>query len=269
MTGGERREHTGSAGRRWSEQAWPELTHLARTPEVGLVPVGATEQHGPHLPTGTDTIIASALCDAASARTGAPVLPAVAIGCSYGHGTALPGQLSLSPALLAEVLGEYARWAAASALTRLLFVNAHFGNVGALLAATDEIRLRHPELRAGIANWWALDPAVGAEMSADGDDVHANRAETALMMHIAPELVHLDRLADADDPDRTTTLVFRYTAPVLSTNGVTGRPSEATADLGAKLFALTVDALADRVERGRVEEPPLAPSPSTSSPRFD
>jgi len=266
MTAGEGRERTEPGGRRWSEQAWPDLTGFTAASEVGLVPVGATEQHGPHLPTGTDTIIASALCDAASARTGAPVLPAVAIGCSYGHGTALPGQLSLSPELLAAVLREYALWAASSAITRLLFVNAHFGNVGALLAATDELRLRYPELRAGIANWWALDPVVAAEMSADGDDVHANRAETALMLHIAPDLVHLDRVSTADDPDRTAPLVFRYTAPVLSTNGVTGRPSEATADLGAKLFALTVDALVDRVVRGRVEEPPLG-APISSAPR--
>jgi creatinine amidohydrolase len=268
MTGGGQRERTATGARRWAEQAWPELDILRTATEVGLVPVGATEQHGPHLPTGTDTIIASALCDAASARTGAPVLPPVAIGCSYGHGSVLPGQLSLSPELLAAVLREYARWAAASALTRLLFVNAHFGNVGALLAATDELRLRHTELRAGIANWWALDPVVAAEMTADGDDVHANRAETALMMHIAPELVHLDRLDDADDPDRTTALVFRYTAPVLSKNGVTGRPSEASADLGAKLFGLTVEALVDRVIRGRVEEPPLARASNSPTPSF-
>jgi len=222
------------------------------------VPVGATEQHGPHLPIGTDTIIACALCDAASAVTGAPVLPPVAIGCSYGHGTELPGQLSLSPELLAAVLREYATWAARSGLRRLLYVNAHFGNVGALLSATDELRLYHPELRAGIANWWALDPAVTTEMQADGEDVHANRAETALMLHIAPELVHTARVRDADDPDRTQSLVFRYTAPVLSTNGVTGRPSEATPELGAKLFGLAVDGLVDRITRGRIEEPPFA-----------
>jgi creatinine amidohydrolase len=193
------------------------------------------------------------------------VLPPVAIGCSYGHGAELPGQLSLSPELLAAVLREYALWAARSGLRRLLFVNAHFGNVGALLAATDELRLHRPDLRTGIANWWALEPALAAEMQADGDDVHANRAETALMMHIAPELVHLNRVRDADDPDRTQTLVFRYTAPALSTNGVTGRPSEATAELGAKLFGLTVGALVDRIVRGRVEEPPITASLSAQS----
>jgi creatinine amidohydrolase len=269
VTGGAGDEHFGSGVHRWADDAWPELTGLAGGREVGLVPVGATEQHGPHLPTGTDTIIASALCDAASERTGAPVLPAVALGCSYGHGTVLPGQLSLSPELLAAVLREYATWAAASGLTRVLFVNAHFGNVAALTSATDELRLRHPELRAGIVNWWTLDPVVTAEMTADGDDVHANRAETALMMHIAPDLVHLDRIADADDPDRTASLVFRYTAPALSTNGVTGRPSEASADLGAKLFGLSVDALVDRIQRGRVEEPPLSATVPAPSPNLD
>jgi creatinine amidohydrolase len=75
-------------------------------------------------------------------------------------------------------------------------------------------------------------------------------------------------MVDADDPDRTADLVFRYTVPALSTNGVTGRPSEATAELGAKLVELTVDALVDLVQRGRVEEPPLgrAPAPDLTTP---
>jgi creatinine amidohydrolase len=68
-------------------------------------------------------------------------------------------------------------------------------------------------------------------------------------------------LSSSDDPDRTADLVFRYTAPALSTNGVTGRPSEATVELGRHLFELTVAALADRVERGRVEKPPLGVAP--------
>ena len=81
------------------------------------------------------------------------------------------------------------------------------------------------------------------------------------MMALAPHLVKLDRLADADDADRTDGLVFRYTAPALSTNGVTGRPSEATVELGRRLVERSVAALADLVVRGRVEEPPLGRAP--------
>jgi len=247
--------------RTWESEAWPDLRDLATEPEVGLVPVGATEQHGPHLPTGTDTIIATALCNGVSDRTGAPVLPAIPVACSYGHGTELPGTLSLSPELLAAVVRQYAEWAATSGLTRLLFVNSHFGNSAALGIATDHLRLFRPDLQVGVVDWWSLDPVVAREAVLDGDDVHAHRAETSLMLVVAPELVHLDRITGADDPDRTADLVFRYTAPALSTNGVTGRPSEATTELGQLLLDRTIDAIAARVERGRHEKPPLGPAP--------
>jgi len=242
--------------RRWSDEAWPELGDLDGV--VGLVPVGATEQHGPHLPTGTDTIIATALCERVSERTGAPVLPAIPVACSYGHGTELPGTISLTPELLAAVARQYAEWAATtSRLTRLLFVNAHFGNSAALGIATDHLRLYRPDLQAGVVDWWSITPEVAGEMTVDGEDVHAHRAETSVMLALAPELVHLDRLPTCDDPDRATGLVFRYTAPALSTNGVTGSPSLATAALGERLVGLAVAAIADKVDRGRLEEPPL------------
>ena len=252
---------------RWFDEAWPELA-FADDREVGLVPVGAVEQHGPHLPAGTDTIIATALCERASDRCGAPVLPAIAVGCSYGHGTVLPATLSLSPEQLAAQVRAYAEWAAVSGLRRLLFVNAHFGNLPGLMAGTDHLRLFRPDLRAGVVGWYDLDPQVAAEVVADGADIHANRAETAVMLALAPHLVKLDRLVAADDVDRTGGLVFRYTAPALSTNGVTGRPSEATAQLGERLVERTVAALASLVERGRREEPPLgeAPPARLSSP---
>ena len=259
--------NTPVTGHRWSDQTWPDLVGISHT-EVGLVPVGATEQHGPHLPLASDTIIATGLCELASARTGAPVLPAIPVGASYGHGTAFPGTLSLTPELLAGLVRQYAEWAATSGLRRLLFVNAHFGNSPSLATATDHLRLFRPDLRVAAVDWWTLDPTVATESVLDGADLHANRSETSVMLALAPELVHRDRIGGADDPDRTADLVFRYTAPALSKNGVTGRPSEATEELGQKLVDLTVDALSDLVERGRREEPPLgvAPPPALSNP---
>lgn len=249
--------------RRWESLTWPEVAELGDH-EVGLVPVGATEQHGPHLPTGTDTIVATALCEGASLRTGAPVLPAISMAGSYGHGTVLPGTLSLSPELFAAVVRQVVEWAATSGLRRLLFVNAHFGNGAALGTATDHVRLFRPDLQVGFVHWWELDPVVTKAMVADGDDVHANRGETSMMLAVAPELVRIDQLACADDEDRTAGLVFRYTVPALSTNGVTGRPTEASTELGTDLFERTVTALAALVERGRTEEPPLGRAPGAA-----
>lgn len=244
---------------RWAELASPDIGELFRAhpDEVGLVPVGATEQHGPHLPTGTDTIVASAICDAVSVRTGAPVLPPVSVGCSFGHGTVIPGTLSLTPELLSEVVRAIAEWAAHSGLRRLIFVNGHSGNAGALSTATDHLRLYRTDLRVGFSGWWDVDGEIAKAVFADGNDVHANQAETSLMMAVAPDLVHLDRIATADDADRTNGLVFRYTATELSCNGVTGSPSLANVELGQRLFAYTVDVVAERVERGRVEAPPI------------
>jgi creatinine amidohydrolase len=245
---------------RWEDLASPDVSSClaARPCEVGLLPVGATEQHGPHLPVGTDTVVAGALADLASARTGAPVLPSIAVGCSYGHGTLLPGTLSRSPEELAAEVVSDIEWAAQSGLRRVLAVNGHFGNQAALAVAADHLRHRRPDLRFGIFNWWAAGGELAAEVEADGTDVHANRAETSLMLAVAPELVHLDRLALADDVDRTDGLVFRYTATALSINGVTGSPSLATRELGVRLLSAAVGTLVDLIERGRVEEPPLA-----------
>ncbi len=81
------------------------------------------------------------------------------------------------------------------------------------------------------------------------------------MMALAPEMVRLDQVPFADDPDRTEGLVFRYTAPSLSRNGVTGRPSEATPTLGRWLLDEIVRSMCSTVERGRTEEPPLVSRP--------
>jgi creatinine amidohydrolase len=188
---------------------------------------------------------------------GCPVLPAVAVGCSFGHGTELPGTFSLSPEALSNDVQAVAEWASHSGLNRLLIVNGHFGNQAALGVATDHLRFGRPDLRVGVTSWWSATPEISAEVLADGADIHANRAETSLMLAAAPELVRMDQLVEADDPDRSSDLVFRYTAPSLSTNGVTGRPSEATVELGERLLEETVVAVAEMIERGRAEEPPL------------
>lgn len=251
--------------RRWGDLAWPELSELNTSSgvhhEVGLVPVGAIEQHGPHLPTATDSLVATAICDAAALESGALVLPTISLGCSYGHGTVTPGTLSLTPKLLAAVVCQYAEWAAYTGLRRLLFVNAHLGNTAALGVATDHLRLYRPDLRVGVIEWWSVSDEVLAECTLDGADIHANRAETSLMMAIAPDLVHLGRCSVSDDPDRTKDLVFRYTAPALSLNGVTGRPSEATGELGLSLMNAIVAQVVLKVERGRIEQPPLGEAP--------
>ena len=185
------------------------------------------------------------------------MLPSIKVSCSFGHGRILGGTLSLTPEMLAATVQAIVDWAACSGLRRVLAVNAHMGNAAALGIAGDHLRLERPDLRFGVVHWWEVSAEVAAETNLDGADVHGNRAETALMLALAPSSVRVGLMAGADDEDRTGGMVFRYTADSLSTNGVTGRPSEATAALGDRMLSLTVDALCEMVERGRTEEPPL------------
>jgi creatinine amidohydrolase len=239
----------------FEDQTWPSLARLVEKGEtLCVLPVAAVEQHGPHLPVSTDTEIASAVCRAASAHTGVPVLPTLWIGSSQAHTRAWPGTLSLPPRLLVEVVVELASWVAANGFTRLLIVNAHVGNAAPLKVAVDEIRARG-EIRAGLLSWYELTPEIASQVTSDALDWHAHAAETSLMLHLRPELVARESIRD--DEDRTGDLVLSYTVAETSREGLTGAPSQASAEAGAALFDAVVEALAERFERARTEEPPL------------
>lgn len=240
-----------------AELNWPAVADLvAGGEELCLLPVGATEQHGRHLPLSTDTEIVTAVCHGASRTTGVPVLPTLSIASSQAHSTIWPGTLSLGPRLLIDIVVELSRWIRASGFTKLLIVNGHVGNTAPLKVAVDEIRHAGAP-RVGFVNWYELTPEIDAAVRSDADDWHAHAAETSVMLHLRPELV--DRAEIRDDPDRTGNLVFSYTVAETSVDGLTGSPSRGTAAEGARLLEAAVAALAERVERARREKPPLPP----------
>ncbi|HEX8342425.1 MAG TPA: creatininase family protein [Tepidisphaeraceae bacterium] len=247
----------GASPVRWGGMTWPQIQALRDAGNrMALLPVGATEQHGPHLPVDTDTLFASAFCDYASARTGVPVLPPLAYGCSLGHTGRWPGTLSLMPETLAAVVREISGFLIRTGFERLLLVNSHWGNSSALRCAIDRLRFDHAgQFAVGLRNTFDLTPGVYAQFIDDAPDFHANRAETALMLFLDPEAVRTECIED--DPDRTGDKVFTYVVPQTSTNGVTGRPSQATAEDGGRLFIEIAEALTDLVRRATTEEPPL------------
>lgn len=236
--------------------AWPEAQ--ATLGDVLLLPIGAMEQHGPHLPLHTDTVIAQAACAYASALTGAPILPPLNYTVSLGHTEKWPGTFALFHETLMNTVRELARWAIASGWTRLLLVNAHCGNDAALRCAVDRLRFDGAgRFFAAVRNTWQLTPELAARFASDAADWHANKAETSLMLFLEPESVRLSEIAAADDPDRTGGCVFPHLVAHTSLNGVTGYPSHARASDGAELITDIGQALAAVVEAARLEQPPL------------
>lgn len=224
-----------------------ELADLT-SPEVGqraaagllVVPLGATEQHGPHLPLATDTLISVALARRlAEIRSDVMVAPALPYGSSGEH-AGFPGTLSIGQAALEAVVVELVR--SADAFAGVVLVTGHGGNAEPLGRAVATLRGEGRRLLA----WGPRVP---------GGDAHAGRTETSLLLALAPDLVR----AEAAEPGATEPLADLMPrlreggVAAVAPNGVLGDPTGASVDEGRALLdalvadlAAAVDAWTDR-----------------------
>lgn len=212
---------------------WPELERAA--PSRLLIPLGATEQHGPQLPLETDTIIAAAIADGAAAeRPDVAVAPALPYGASGEHAD-FAGTLSLGRAALEEALVELVR--SADAFDGVVIVSWHGGNAEPVSRAV--ARSRRDGRRA-----WHWCPRV------EGGDAHAGRVETSLMLAIAPQLVGPARPVGATEPLETLLPTLRERGVrAVSSSGVLGDARAASAREGRELLTALVADLDAFLER--------------------
>lgn len=185
--------------RRWADLAWTDFAALDAARTLAVLPLGATEQHGPHLPLGVDTLLAEGVLAAAAPHLphDAPllVLPTLAVGLSTEH-TAYPGTLSLQPETALALLADVAAGVARAGVRKLLILNGHGGHVGLLDVATRTMRMRHGLLVWSV-HWWQLPLTDTDGHDLEGDlgaperrwGVHAGQLETAAMLALAPHLV--------------------------------------------------------------------------------
>ncbi|MCB1499888.1 MAG: creatininase family protein [Bauldia sp.] len=244
---------------RWQDMTWQEIGALDRDRTVVVLPVGSVEQHGHHMPTGTDTYLATAVSEAAAALVDAPVavLPSPWYGLSAHH-MHFPGSITLGAETMMAMVGDIVASVVQHGFRRIAVVNGHGGNAGIIdvLASTLGHRF-YGTARIACLTYFSLarEAIAAARESRHGGMGHACEFETALMLHLHPDLVHQDRAVihypETGTPYLSTDLlagsiVRSFVAfDDLSESGTFGDPGLATAEKGERFLALSAEALAD------------------------
>ena len=217
--------------------------------EVALLPTGSTEQHGPHLPLGTDTITAEAV---ARGIDGAVVCPTVAVGVSAHH-MQFHGTLSVSPETFEAYVTEIVESLAAHGVRRVVAVNGHGGNEDALSRAARTVR---DEQTAFLApwNWFSELDGLPEELFGVEGIAHADAIETSMIRYLAEALVRDDEIAaaEAGAPDswgeRVHGANVGFDTADFSESGAVGTPSAGSREAGERLYERATEELAALVE---------------------
>lgn len=233
--------------RYFADLTGPQVSELLTERSILVQPLGAIEQHGPHLPLSTDSVVATAVAEAAVAAVGEELdvwlLPTLEYTKSNEHAWS-PGTVWLSATTLLAVLDDLGRCIATTPAKRLVFLNGHGGNSALLNVANRELRLAH-----GLMTFLA-HPGVPADQGGLspvhelGMGVHGGTDETSMMLHLAPHLVDMSK-AERRVPEAIAEnqyvkfggrVSFGWMSNDFYPDGYIGDPTTADAELGKRLF---------------------------------
>lgn len=242
----------------WWTRPYAEIVDAAgQNGSVMVVPVGSVEQHGHHLPVGTDTILVNTIGATAIERLeDVPALMTPPVWSGYSpHHRSLGGTLSLEFETLLHVIEQVAATGLENGFDAILLLNGHGGNTPLIDGATSTIGVDHPEVEALGTTYFALADSFVDEIreSEPGGMAHGGEFETSLMLHFHPDLVKTDRLEGEyldepyvdghDDMFASGPLAVYREFEAYSSSGAIGDPTLATAEKGRQL----ADRLAEKL----------------------
>ena len=221
---------------------------------IALLPVGALEQHGPHLPLVTDTVLAEGVARRIAERSGGFLLPSITFGEAWSaEGWA--GTISVSAETLAASLTDVGRGLARGGFAGLVTVNGHFGNRAPIGRATEQLAGVLPVLNLDYPGLEEAAAEFCTSLPAGPGFYHADEVETSMMLALAPTKVRMD-LAVAEYPTFPADFGTRpIQLSTFNSSGVFGDPRGATAAIGEKIIARIVDKSVELIATWREAHP--------------
>jgi len=240
----------------WAKLSWPEAKKALRGVDIALLPVGAIEQHGPHLPVDTDAFDADHLAQEVAKACQPPrplVLPLIPYGVSYHHDH-FPGTLSVSNESLARFVYDVGVSAARNGIAKLIIINGHGGNSATLHHAAQMIN-RDTRIFTCVDSGETSDADIYA-ITETRNDVHAGEIETSTSLAVRPELVDMKKAKPLVPKFSTKYLDFTSKYSVgwyartehISKSGVFGDPTRASAEKGKAIWEIQIRHLVSLVE---------------------
>jgi creatinine amidohydrolase len=226
------------------EKPWVDFDAIRQQTDLVVLPTGAVEVYGQHLPAGTDTIVVGHVARQVGERLGAPVLPVLPVGFSRSLGD-FPGTLNISPATLNAYLLETAESVISWGFKRVLFINSHRGNIAPIGEVAMELQARHG-VRCAQVFWWDYVAALVKDICETGAHAngHASEIGTSIVMHLEPDFVVRDRIKDQTPTSSITSYpdITQYKGMrARSDSGVVGNPEVASAEKGTEMIKRGVD----------------------------
>lgn len=215
--------------------------------DIAILPIGSTEQHGPHLPIATDYLIASAFGEKIAKKLGAFLLPALPISTCLEH-RGKKGSVWIKPATFMNTVTDIVKCLKDQGFKKIVFLNCHGGNFS-LGPAVRELNASNPDMKVIILDFEKFFPQMLEKKLLEcKDNLHACEYETSLMLYLHSQLVRKEKIEDCIPSISREYLnydsIFKY-----SKNGVWGMPSLASAEKGEKIFNLIVKGSVDYISR--------------------
>ena len=227
----------------------PEALEVLLKRPLAILPIGATEQHGPHLPLGTDTFMAAEVARRLASRTGGLLFPALPVGYSWVWRD-IPGTLVIDEATLQQVIKDIVHNLHRQGVRTLVLVNGHGANESALKYAVRELADETPMkvLYFSYFNHFGDSEKQVIDSPKWHGMVHACEVETSLLLAVKPELCRMDRAVEEYPEVPPAYGVSALSLGSLSASGVFGDPTLATAEKGEKLIEAAVARIVEIIE---------------------